>query len=754
VLNGRIDAGTVRTETLETMAAAGLDLKKIRVLEPAGALPPGQQDFPLLVSTRLYPEWPFAGLPHIAREVTEKVSLALLSLDPETGAGAAGIPAGWTIPMNYQPVHDCLNMLGLPPYDKTEQVSLGRILAQHMDAVFLAALLVILLIILAVALWHFSLRLRDAMARVQQELAERKRAEKAVQDAHLELEQIFTAAMPMCVTDTDFNVVRINQAFSELFGHSPESAIGKRCSDVRCGELCHTPACLLNRVRQGEEIAQQETAKTKKSGETVYCLVRAAAWRDSEGCLLGIVESFTNITERKKAEEARKDAQCQLEKANRDLEHSITQAREMASAANAANRAKSAFLANMSHEIRTPMNGVVGMTGLLLETELSPEQREFAETIRNSADALLIVINDILDFSKIEADRLEFEVIDFDLRVALEEMNDLLAMKAHDKGLEYVCLIAPETPARLRGDPGRLRQILINLIGNAIKFTGSGEVSVQVAAVKEDGAYVTLRFEIRDTGIGMDRDQIDRLFEAFTQADASMSRRYGGTGLGLAISRRLVKMMGGELNAESETDKGSVFTFTVVLEKQRDAGEEPLVPVRDLRNRRILIVDDNATNRFILKRQMADWGCALFEAASGEECLACLHDAAAGGKPFDLAILDMDMPGMDGLELGGHIRAAKEFNGMLMVMMSSIGRRGDGALLDKMGFDAYLTKPVKVKRLRECLLMLFGRKDPENAPTQKKPMLTRYAMLESENTGLRVLVAEDNAVNLKFQNQD
>ncbi|MEX0835521.1 MAG: PAS domain S-box protein [Nitriliruptor sp.] len=560
-----------------------------------------------------------------------------------------------------------------------------------------------------------------AASTIARDITERRRAAEESE----RFQGILAAATDAFVgMDADGIVTEWNRAAEELLGWDRPEAVGRRLSETIIPErfrrahergLRHYLA-----TGEGPVIGQRvELPAMHRDGHEIP--IELAVFVTTTGGVQGFNAFIHDVSEHKRLAA--------------ELEAARDQALE-------SSRLKSDFLATMSHEIRTPMNGVIGMAGLLLDTELDPEQREYAEIVRSSADALLSIINDILDFSKIEAGKLDLEIVDIDLHTLVEEVADLLAPRAHAKGLELATLVRPEVPPAVRGDPGRLRQILLNLLSNAVKFTDAGEVVVRATASDVTDEDAAIRFQVSDTGIGIDPADQDRLFDPFSQADSSTTRTHGGTGLGLAICRRLVELLGGELTLDSEPGRGSTFEFTVRL--RLGTPVPPVTQRTDLSGLRVLIVDDNATNRRILEQQVRSWRMTSTSADGADAALERLRDAHEAGWPYDLAVLDMDMPGMDGIELTRTIRDGPTGVSLPVVLLTSSGVRGSGEAARRAGVSAYLTKPVHQSQLFDAIAAVLGA-----VPVSASPVTHATIADDRARARPRVLVAEDNPANQK-----
>lgn len=568
-------------------------------------------------------------------------------------------------------------------------------------------------------------RLEEANLELEKSNKHAKQKAFEAKNAYMELNQIFnTSADGMWVIDNDFNVLRINERLLDYAGKSREEAIGNKCFSIFSNPLCQGPHCPLTRLKNGGTRVECDIEKEVKDGTKIPFIVTAAPIGATHVGFSGIVVNLKDISERKRIDT--------LKKAKIEAE--------------ASNKAKGQFLANMSHEIRTPLNGIIGMTELIMETDLDTHQMDIFVTIMSEAKALIEIINDILDFSKIEAGKLDFEEIPFDLKNTMDDLGRSFNFRAAQKGLKYSPFLAPDVPTRLIGDPGRMRQILNNLIGNALKFTDAGEIRIKTEIVEDLGDSVKLYFSVMDTGVGIPVDRQASIFESFTQADGSITRKYGGTGLGTTISKQLVEQMGGEIGVESEEGCGSMFWFTGIFKKQIDHEVNHIKKWVDLSDKRVLVVDSGPTSRSMLAEYLRSWGCFPVEAKDKEDALTALNGSVSSREFFDLILIDFQMPRLNGFDFADEVRATEAFNHIPIILLTSVGKRGDGKRCRDIGIEGYLSKPVRQDELHKALELVLGL-TAEGDSRKGQHLVTRHTIAEEERRSGRILLVEDYPTN-------
>ncbi len=736
VRDRKVEVGTVRTDTLERMAAEGkINLRDFRVIN---LYPPeSEYGFKLLRSTPLYPEWPFASLASTPTELTRAVAVALLNMPADSPAAVASNSGGWNVPHNYQPVHDLHKRLRVGIYRDYGRVTFDKVLRLYWHWILFGFLS---LVAMATATAHVSslnaklrssrLALQEARDELEVRVKERtQELERASRDKRLLLD---SAGEGIFGIDSVGRVKFINRVALDMLGREERELLGDGMHELTHHtksdgspyprEECPVHSTLTSRktYRITDELFW------RKDGSSIPVEYTSTPIVEDDGRVTGAVVVFKDITERKRGEQL------------------LINARHVAESAS---RAKSEFLAVMSHEIRTPMNGVLGMAELLRDTELDAEQEEFVEIINESGKELLGIIDSILDISKIEAGRLELEPIPFNLERSVSDVLRLLSAQAETKGLELLLHYPPECPRNFIGDAGRLRQVLINLAGNAIKFTERGHVQIAISCQLRSDERVQLRIEVQDTGIGIATEDQVQLFTKFTQVDASTTRRFGGTGLGLAISRQLVEMMGGEIGVESTPGSGSLFWIGLSLPV---APEPKPLCLAELKGIRVLLVDNDPANRRVLRGQLEQLGVEVDTVADVEQAVTALRTQRAGNT-FQLVLLDRHIGGISGERLARVIREEEGFSELPLILLSSIAERGDAERYQHAGYAAYLSRPVSSETLGQTLASVLGTWEGRQAQTfitrHKLEESDKYAAGNSKRFNGRVLVVEDNPAN-------
>ncbi len=592
----------------------------------------------------------------------------------------------------------------------------------------------------------------------------RIRAEKNLRESEARYWELFENASDLVYTlDLNGHITSINRASEHMLGYARTELIGMRLSDLLDPESLQRSGEMRTSKTEGSRAWTTYDVEVMTKDQQCVRLEVSTRLIQQEGKPIGIQGIARDVTARTRAEQALKKAHDELEvrvtertaalqRSNELLSTEIAERtqtavdlRQAKDMAEVANQTKSEFLATMSHEIRTPMNGVIGMTGLLLDTPLSEEQLEYAETVRKCGENLMVIINDILDFSKIEAGKLTLEVIDFELRTTVEDVLELLAEHAYRKGLDIAALIHADVPHWVASDPGRLRQVLLNLLGNAIKFTEAGEVVVTVKLVEAGVTEAVLRFMITDTGIGIPHEAQGKLFQAFLQVDGSSSRKYGGTGLGLVISKSLVAMLGGEIGVESIPGQGSTFWFTAHVAVRPPPRHD--TPIASLSGLRLLGVATNGTTQTLLTSLLRSSDMAVDCVSTGTDALVRLRHAVRTDHPYDLVLLDHHLPSLDGIAVAQAIKAEPSLASVRIILSTALGQRGHHSAAQQAGIAAYLTKPIRQSQLYDCIATVLGRAP---APTEV-PLVTRHSLREAQaHSRVKVLVVEDNVVNQKL----
>ncbi len=709
VRDGKVDAGTVRADTFVRMHAEGkIDMQDFYVLYEYGEKIEECPPFPR--STRSYPTWPFAELKHTPDELAEKVAIALIEMPSDSPAAIAAMCAGWTIPKNYQSVHECLIDLKVGPYKHLGKITLSDLIRNYWYLILLTLLSFLIMSVFTFTIQRLNKKLKVSHVKLE--------------DARAYTRGLIESSLDALVTFDETGIITdVNEQSVKLTGCAREELIGRQFRNY----FTDPERADLGVKKSFEEgkVTDFELVMKSKTGDETEVSYNAIVYTYEKGKVRGVFAAARDISESKRIEK-------ELKKAKKTAE--------------AATQTKSEFLANMSHEIRTPMNGIISATDLAFSEELSPRVKNYMKIIHSSAYSLLAIINDILDFSKIEADKLKLQKRFFWLDDALYGVMDIFLHNAAEKRIEIVVDIDTETPEALIGDSLRLQQILKNLVDNAIKFTDRGGVIlVGVKIFKESLDQIMLKFFVKDTGVGIAPEDLPKLFKPFSQADASTTRKYEGTGLGLCICKQLVKMLGGNIWVESEVGKGSVFTFTASFGRQITQRKRKLIVPPDIQGLNVLVADDCPVCREIMQKMLESFNFRVESVSSGEESLNILKENQTRKEPFELVMIDWLMIGLDGIETSRRIRDDLKLT-IPIILMTAFGKEHERLDAERVGINCFLTKPIYQSELFNAIMDAFG-KEARVTTRPEIPIITKTSIYKKRLKGIRILVVEDNITN-------
>jgi len=730
VRDGIVDAGTVRSDTLERMDSEGkINIENFYVFNSHIR---EDSELPFLRSTREYPEWPFAKVKHVPCELAEKVAAALVEMPSESAAASAGKCYGWTIPQNYQSVRECLKELRVGPYKDYGKVTVRKTLQTYGYWIASAIILLLIMAVSIINIFNLNRRIKASHIKLESELDERKRLEKLQRESELKFKALYNHTFQlMGLISPDGIMLSANKPAMAAGGVKESDVFGKLYWETRwfshSDEVKKKVHDSVKKAASGEFVRfETKILRTDKTLQDMDYSIKPV--EDDSGNVFVLLTEGRDISNRKR------------------MEAELIEAKEKAEAGT---NAKDEFLANMSHEVRTPMNGIIAASELLLNEDLSDKAKHYLRIITTSAYSLLEIINDILDVSKIEAGKFDLEIRDFKLEDVLDKLVNMFFPRTSKKLIELLVDIDPATPREIRGDELRLYQILINLVSNAVKFTEKGGIILVGAKELEDesieSGQVKLQFFVKDTGIGIAPENIGRVFEPFSQADASTTRNYGGTGLGLCICKQLVMMMDGKIWVESEPGKGSTFSFTAIFSRQQEKKEREFIPPNDLQGLKVLVVDDCKDSRSIMKKMLESFGFKVETISSAEASLQRLKEDETRENPIELVMMDWLMPELDGIEASSIIRDDLKLN-VPIIMMTAFGSETQIVYAEKVGINGFLTKPICQSTLFDAIMDAFGKKRAKSLK-MKKHITTKASIHKKRLKGFRVLVVEDNITN-------